>query len=115
MVARSQWSRFYWIKSDPSKFFLCIDITVRTRTLTTVDLSPERLERLHLISDLHDQGLNSREIADHLNDRGIRSPRGGTYSSKLVWVTLKKFKNRRERMKDTNWTIDRIYPATITK
>ena len=88
-----------------------VEVTVRTRTLTTVDLSSERLMRLHLISDLHDQGLNTREIADHLNDRGIRSPKGGTYSSKLVWVTHKKFKKRQERMKDTTYTVDRIYPA----
>ena len=88
-----------------------MDVTVRSKNLTTCDLSPERLERLHLINDLHDQGLNSREIADHLNDLGIRSPRGGTYSSKLVWVTLNKFKKRQERVKDTTYTVDKIYPA----
>ncbi|MEE2661838.1 MAG: hypothetical protein VYB39_02315 [Pseudomonadota bacterium] len=92
-----------------------VEVTVRTRTLTTVDLSSERLMRLHLISDLHDQGLNTREIADHLNDRGIRSPKGGTYSSKLVWVTHKKFKNRQERMKDTTYMVDRIYPAELKR
>ena len=110
-----KWNRFYWIKSDPSKFFLCIDITVRTRTTTLVELSQERLEKLYLIDDLYQQGLNSREIADHLNELGIRTPKGGTYYSRLVWVTQKKFKRRQERMKDTNWTVDRIYPATITK
>ena len=46
-----------------------------------------------------------------LNDRGIRSPRGGTYSSKLVWVTHSKFKKRQERMKGTTYTIDAIYPV----
>ena len=88
-----------------------MDVTVRTRTLTLIDLSQERLEKLNLIDDLYQQGLNSREIADHLNDRGIRSPKGGTYSSKLVWVTQKKFKRRQERMKDTTYTVDAIYPV----
>ena len=77
----------------------------------SVTLSRTSREIRNLISDLHDQGLNSREIADHLNDLGIRSPRGGTYSSKLVWVTLKKFKNRQERIKDTTYTVDDIYPV----
>ena len=107
----SRWNRFHYIKHDLSRYALGVDVTVKTRNLTTCDLSPERLERLHLISDLHDQGLNSREIADHLNDHGIRSPRGGTYSSKLVWVTLSKFKKRQERVKDTTYTVDDIYPV----
>ena len=88
-----------------------MDVTVRTRTLTLFELYQERLEKLNLIDDLYGQGLNSREIADHLNERGIRSPHGGTYSSKLVWITHKKFKNRQERMKDTTYTIDAIYPV----
>ena len=92
-----------------------MNVTVRTRTLTLIDLSQERLEKLNLIDDLYQQGLNSREIADHLNDRGIRPPKGGTYSSKLVWVTHKKFKIRQERMKDTHWTVDRIFPAKLER
>ena len=79
--------------------------------MTLVELSQERLKKLNLIDDLYGQGLNSREIADHLNDQEIRSPRGGTYSSKLVWITHKKFKNRQERMKDATYTIDAIYPV----
>ena len=79
--------------------------------MTLVELSQERLEKLNLIGDLYGQGLDSREIADHLNGRGIRSPHGGTYSSKLVWITHKKFKNRQERMRDTTYTIDAIYPV----
>jgi len=92
-----------------------MDVTVRTRTLTIIDIPQERLEKLNLIDDLYGQGLNSREIADHLNECGIRSPHGGTYSSKLVWVTHKKFTDRQERMKDTTFTVDRIYPAKLER
>ena len=53
-----------------------IDVNARTRTLTLVELSQERLKKLNLIDDLYQQGLNSRKIADHLNQRGIRSPKG---------------------------------------
>ena len=101
-----QWSRFRWIKLDLSKCFLRVDVTVKTRTLTTPHLSEARLHRLLLIDDLHQKGLDNREIADHLNQRGILTPHGGSYPPKLVWVTHKKFLLRKERLKDTTYTID---------
>jgi hypothetical protein len=52
-------------------------VTIRTSVLSLQEIPDYRLKKLHLISDLNDQGLNSREIADHLNDRGIRTPKGG--------------------------------------
>ena len=73
-------------------------------------LPEPRLIRLHLIDDLHQKGLSSREIADHLNLGGFLTPRGGSYSPKLVWITLKKFDLRKERIKDTTYTIDGIFP-----
>ena len=94
-----------------SRYALGVDVTVRTKVLTLPELPNDRLERLHLIDDFYQQGLNSREIADHLNECGLRSPKGGTYSSKLVWVTHQKFKRRQERMKDTTYSIDAIYPV----
>ena len=106
-----QWNRFRCIKFDPREYFLGVDVTIRTRLLSLPELSADRLERLHLIDDLHQKGLTNRDIADYLNERGMRSPRGGFYSPKLVWVTLKKFLLRKERMKDTTYTVDRIYPA----
>ena len=63
----SQWNRFHWINSDISKYFLRVDVTVKIRSLTIPHLPEPRLIRLHLIDDLHQKGLNSREIADHLN------------------------------------------------
>ena len=104
------WSRFRYIKYDLSKCFLRVDVTVKTRTLTTPHLPEPRLQRLRLIDDLHQKGLDNREIADHLNQRGLISPRGGSYSPKLVWATLKKFDLRKERIKDTTYTIDGIFP-----
>jgi DNA-binding transcriptional MerR regulator len=71
------------------------------------------IKKLNLIDDLYGQGLNNREIANYLNECGIRSPHGGIYSSKLVWVTHKKFKDKQERIKDTTFTVDKIYPAKL--
>ena len=88
-----------------------VEVTVRTRTLTLPELPKKHLERLNLIQDLHCAGVNDREIADHLNGLGLETPRGGSYSAKLVWVTLKKFKERLERLEDTTLTVNRVYPA----
>ena len=88
-----------------------VEVTVRTRILTLPELPKKRLERLNLIHDLHCAGMNDREIADHLNGLGLETPRGGSYSAKLVWVTLKKFKDRLERLEDTTLTVNRVYPA----
>ena len=90
------WSRFRYIKSDLSECFLGVDVTVKTRTLTTPHLSDSRLYRLRLIDNLHRKGLNNRDIVDYLNQRETLSPCGGSYSPKLVWVTHKKFlRNKR--------------------
>jgi hypothetical protein len=39
-------------------------------------------------------GLNSVQIANYLNERGILTPSGKMYYPKLVWVTHNKFKHR---------------------
>ena len=70
---------------------------------------------LRLIDDLHRKGMNDRDIPDYLNQQGILSPRGGSYCPKLVWVTHKKFLLRKERIKDTTYTIDDVYPVVLTK
>tara|TARA_B100000809_G_C14653214_1_gene356734 strand:- start:56 stop:337 length:282 start_codon:yes stop_codon:yes gene_type:complete len=86
-----------------------------TLTLTVPRLSDDRLSRLHQIDDLYERGLNSREISDHLNQQGIKSPHGGSYTGKLVWVTQKKFRLRKERLKDTNYTIDEVCPVFLER
>jgi len=92
-----------------------VEVTVRTRSLTLPELPKKRLARLRLIHDLHCAGMSDREIADHLDGLGMTSPRGVSYSAKLVWVTLKKFKERLERLEDTTLTVGRIYPAKREK
>jgi len=48
---------------------------------------------------LSDSGLNSKEISDYLNSQSIRTPTNKSYSSKLVWVSLKKYRKRLDRLK----------------
>ena len=110
-----QWNKVHWITSDLSQYYLRVVITVKTRTLTIPRLSDDRLSRLHRIDDLYEQGLNSREISDHLNQQGIKSPHGGSYTGKLIWSTQKKFRLRKERLKDTNYTIDEVCPVFLER
>ena len=110
-----RWNRFCWINSDLSQYFLRVVVTVRTRTLTTPHLPEEILKRLHLIDDLYEQGLKYPEIADHLNQQGIQSPRGDPYTPKKVWSTQKKFKLRKERLKDTTYMVDEVCPVVLER
>ena len=67
---------------------------------------PERQTfRLDLISDLHEKGLSNIQISDHLNQRGILSPRNHQYTQKLIWGTLKKIQDRNNRLLDTQVSI----------
>ena len=40
-----------------------------------------------------------------MNRLGLKSPRGRPYTGKLVWVTIKKWREREERMNDCRITI----------
>ena len=58
-------------------------------------MNPKRLFRLELMKSLSDKGFSTREISDYLNDRNIRTVRtNNQYTSKDVWVGLKKYKIR---------------------
>lgn len=50
---------------------------------------------------LFDSGWTTNEIRDLFNGLNIRSPRGKRYTTKLIWVSLKKFNKRLDRMKET--------------
>jgi hypothetical protein len=48
---------------------------------------------------LKDEGYNSKEIPEFLNINGIKPLRtDNPYTPKLVWVTLKKYQNRLDRL-----------------
>jgi hypothetical protein len=41
--------------------------------------------------------MSSAAIAEYLNQNGIKTPTGLSYSSKLVWVTYDKYKKYKKR------------------
>ena len=55
----------------------------------------ERLKRLELIYSLHKKGLSNKDISEYLNNKNLKTFRtNDNYTPKLIWITLKKFKNR---------------------
>ena len=61
----------------------------------------ERLKRLELIYNLHIKGLSNKEISEYLNNKNLKTFRtNDTYTPKLIWMTLKKYKIRLSRNKD---------------
>ena len=70
---------------------LGVYVRVTTRTLSLPELPPEREQRLQLILDLHDRGLSTNEITDFLNFSKMKSPRGTSYTPKLVWVPYRRW------------------------
>ena len=50
------------------------------------------------MKSLNDKGLSSRQISDYLNFKGYKTPSGHLFYLKLIWVTLKKYQRRLDRL-----------------
>ena len=75
---------------------------IETNKLGVFHIRNERLKRLELIYSLHKNGLSNKDISEHLNNKNLKTFRtNDIYTPKLIWMTLKKFKNRLMRNKDT--------------
>jgi hypothetical protein len=57
----------------------------------------EQVERHSLIIELNEKGYDDKRIAQYLNEKNIKTPRGKDYYPKLVWATRKKIRDRQER------------------
>ena len=111
-----QWNRF---KSTifEYKFYFRFQIVIQTNKLGVFRIGNERLKRLELIYNLHKKGLSNKEISEHLNKNNLKTFRSNNvYTPKLIWMTLKKFKNRLMRNKDTIIQIKEcLYVTPINK
>lgn len=56
--------------------------------------------------------MSNKDIAQYLNDRNLKTPKGKSYYGNLIWVTLKKYRDRLER-KNTKaeivWTKEQLF------
>ena len=58
-------------------------------------------QKLELNYNLHIKGLSNKEISEYLNNKNLKTFRtNNNYTSKLIWMTLKKYKIRLLRNKD---------------
>lgn len=82
---------------EASDVVLAFDVSVKTRSLSLNLIPDERVERHKLIVQLHESGLDDREIAEFLNLSEIKTPTGKTYYQELVFVTRRKIRLREFR------------------
>ena len=84
-----------------------MNVDVFTRSLTEITLDPARKNRLRLMTEPYDQGVSTKQLAELFNRLEIPTPRGTTYSAKLIWMSIDKWKKRQKRLKDTYIVIHR--------
>ena len=110
-----QWNKFHYINDTLENLVYGFDVDIKTKILTVSEI-PERQEfRLNLITNLHEKGLSNNDISDYLNEKGILSPRNQKYSQKLIWGTLKKIKDRSNRLLDTEILVGEKFLFIIKK
>ena len=94
-----QWNEFKRTYQD-YKLFFKFNILIETNQLGQFQLSKERIKRLELIYSLHKTGYTNREISDFLNRKKLKTFRTNKdYTPKLIYMTIKKYKNRLSRNK----------------
>lgn len=103
----SQWNKFRNIKCEDVDYGY--DIKVVTQVLSLKDIPEDQLKRLQLIESLYMRGLGPVEISNFLNRKQILTPTGLTYTPKLVWVAYNKFKKRKQRINNTQISVDQDY------
>ena len=91
---------FFGAKVQPSAY-LCVRVRVETKALSFVYLDPAHQALINGILRLHQDGLNSRQIADNLNERGVTSWGGKQFYPELVFGVIRKARLKVERMADS--------------
>ncbi len=80
---------------------------IKTRSTTDLD-------RYELLLDLSNRGWSNKYISTHLNTFGPKPPRTDEWYPNLVWATLKKLRDRRQRENTTYWDIETDLNVKIT-
>ena len=89
-----QWNKFRNTYSD-YKLFVKFEATINTNKLSIFRIRNERLKRLEFIYSLYKKGLSNKEISEYLNNKDFITLRTkDNYTSKLIWMTLNKYRIR---------------------
>ncbi len=69
---------------------------------TVKKYSKHQQENYDLIKSLQKEGLGYRKISKLLNERGIKTSKGNTWTNTKVFSVLKRYKEREERLELIN-------------
>ncbi len=75
-------------------------VSVTSRGTPLPVLEQDQVDTLDEMLRLSDRGLNSVQIAEKMNATGWKPKSVGSFYGKLVWVSLKKYRQRRHRERD---------------
>jgi hypothetical protein len=90
---------FFKVKILPNAN-LCVQLKIQTKTLSLVWIDPAHQALIDRIMSLHQEGLNSRQIADQLNAEGVTSWGGKKFYPELVFGVIRKARLKAERFVD---------------
>jgi len=95
-LSRSRWSNFPITYTFED--VVCIfEVQIEAEHLSLNYIPESNQERHDIILSLHWHKYTPAEIADYLNQLGMKSPRGGEYYPELVGVTRDKLLKRHKR------------------
>ena len=82
--------------------YLCFSVFCSTNKLVSdrnKHLWSEEQQKTHdLIKSLHDSGMGYRKISHHLNEQGIKTPKGNLWGGNNVHSVLKRNRERLQRL-----------------
>jgi hypothetical protein len=99
----SRWSNLAFTFDElqrSAKYHFCFLPFIKTKALSLVYLDPAHQALIDRIQKLYQDGLNSRQIGDHLNELGVTSWGGKRFYPELVFVILRKARRKDERLFD---------------
>ena len=99
--------------SDEYSQYLTFNVIIGSNNLTPhKEYSEQQQSNYQLIKSLHDSGLGYRKIAQHLNEKGIKTARGNSWVNTQVFSVIKKYKLRMDRIENVR---QKKYPIEVGK
>ena len=77
---------------------VAVNIEIKTKSLLPVVLNPAHQALIDRIVGMSEEGLDTRQISDHLNAEGVLSARGKTYYPAMVFGVIRKARLRAQAL-----------------
>ncbi len=99
--SQSQWSNLAFTLFDAwqvATHAVAVNIEIKTKSQLPVVLDPAHQALIDRILGMYSEGLDTRQISDRLNAKGVLSARGKTYYPAMVFGVIRKARLRRLRL-----------------